>query len=161
MVILDDVVRDTVQNFINDSALFTALDVSNKVKEIVPFAKHRDVRDLVRASFSSEIEPQGYAKTPIQVVLGDGSTVEALLYHSLADSWDLDAKYDSQKRNQSVFKPAAKSVSQVSNPVPVVVSPAPAVAAPIPTFTVVPTDPSARAAWENLFKSQPSLFPRK
>src|SRR6185436_13338799 len=86
--------------------LFTALDVSNKVKETLPLARHREVRDLVRMLYTSEIETGGYARTPITVTLENGDTAEALLYHSLVDSWDLDAKYDAQKRAQTAKQPA-------------------------------------------------------
>lgn len=180
---VDDVVLSVVRSFVRDSVLFTALDVSNKVKETHPLARHREVRDLVRSLYSSEIESAGYARTPITVKLEDGTTAEALLYHSLADSWDLDAKYDAQKREQTATRPSVSvqavqaAAAVIANPanltvpvapanftVPVVVKSSPKVDAP-PASTTTPTanaTPSnSRLLWESLFKSQPSLFPRQ
>ena len=121
---VDSVVSAVVKDFISSGVLFTALDVSNKVKETLPLARHREVRDLIRGMFLTEIEPAGYARTPINVILGDGSTTEALLYHSLSDSWDLDNKYDSQQRAQRASKPA-----QYSKPTTISVNPVAAAAA--------------------------------
>jgi hypothetical protein len=166
MSTVDSVVRSTIQDFVRDGVLFTALDVSNKVKEVLPFARHREVRDLVRNVFTTDIEPASYAKTPITVTLGDGTTAEALLYHPLVDSWDLDAKYDAQKRAQTSARPAspAQAAAAVAPaplpaalPVPVTPHPMPRIiAAPAPTPPA-----NSRALWDNLFKSQPSLFPRR
>lgn len=160
MLTVDDVVRETILDFISSGELFTALDVSNKVKNSLPFARHREVRDLVRNSFRSDIEPAGYVRTPIQVTLADGSAVEALLYHPASDSWDLDSKYDNQKRSAAPAQ--AKSVP--SNPAPVFVPIAASAPAPVVT-TVVPSapasSPTAHALWDQMFSSQPSLFPRK
>ena len=145
---LNDVVLSVVSEFVKNGEMFTALDVSNKVKETEPQARHRDVRDVVRSVFTSDIEPNGYARTPITVTLADGSTAEALLYHSLADSWDLDAKYDQQKR---------ASVSSRPNTQPV--APAPVVAQAVAPAPVVPATP--HDLWSSLFKSQTSLFPSR
>lgn len=147
-----DEVLNVVLNFLSSGEMFTALDVSNKVKETLPFARHREVRDEVRALFVTNIEPQGWAKTPITVTLDDGSTAEALLYHSLVDSWDLDAKYDAQKRAQTSARPNS---FVTTTPVP---PPAPPVVAPV----VAPPPPkdTARDQWSQLFGSKPSLFPR-
>lgn len=168
---VESVVRSTVQDFVRDGVLFTALDVSNKVKEELPLARHREVRDLVRVAFVTDIEPSSYAKTPIVVTLEDGTTAEALLYHPLMDSWDLDAKYDAQKRAQTAARPilqvpvvqaAPTSFSLPAfNNVPalkVVVSSQPVI---VPTPVVTPVTAPSRALWDNLFKAQPSLFPIK
>jgi hypothetical protein len=167
MKYLDDIVRDTVEQFVQDGLLFTGLDVSNKVKEEFPYARHSAVSDLVRGSFVSHMEPCGYAKTPISVTLRDGSVRTALLYHPLADSWDLDNKYDVQKRAQvsvnSVTTPVLATVS--SNGTVTVSANQVTVAAPsVAAAPVVPPPPpvvSPAAAWSQLFNSQPSLFPLK
>lgn len=150
---LENLVKSTVLDFVATSTLFTALDVSNKVKEHISYARHREVRDLVRSLFASHLEPAGYTKTPISVTLKDGSIVDAILYHHLDDSWDLDSKYDFQKRSQ---------VSSKLNNEPA-----------LPSNTPPPTDPNSELVedlplkntpfqlWESLFKSRPSLFPRK
>lgn len=158
MTTLDSEVRSVVQAFMQSNELFTALDVSNKVKVALPFARHREVRDLVRGMFTTDIEPAGWARSPITVTLADGTQAEALLYHPLSDSWDLDNKYDQQKRQQASFQPgsAPVAVTASSNGT---VTPAP-VAAPIPTPPAVQSLP-AKDLWAQMFNSQPSLFPRK
>ena len=163
MLKVEDVVSETVQEFIRDGVLFTALDVSNKVKDSLPLARHREVRDLVRAVFTTEIEPAGYARTPISVKLADGSTTEALLYHPLADSWDLDNKYGAQQRSASAVRPAQVAQAVVGSTSATVAAPS-TIPAPPPPASVAPvTIPApagnARALWDAMFKSTPSLFP--
>lgn len=172
MVTLEDVVDKLLAQMTASQELFTALDVSNAVKTELPLARHREVRDLVRVKFASHIEPAGYARTPIQVTLNDGSSVEALLYHPLVDSWDLDSKYDAQKRSQSAVNPtpsrslAAQAAGVVVTPIPGL--PSPVTPHPMPKIVsasnpvAAPVVPSnARAAWDQMFQSQPSLFPRR
>lgn len=163
MSTLEDTVRSVVQDFMKAGVLFTALDVSNTVKQVMPNARHREVRDVVRGLFTTEIEPQSWARTPIQVELKDGSTTEALLYHPLSDSWDLDSKYDAQRRALTSYQPVAaaqatlaQAQAQVQQTAPV---PAPvAVTASVPAPAPMPT---ARNLWDQMFQTQPSLFPRK
>jgi hypothetical protein len=180
-VMLEQQVTLVVENLVNNEQLFTALDVSNKVKESLPDARHREVRDVVRRLFTSKLSLEGYAATPITVTLHNGVTAEALLYHPLADSWDLDVKYDMQKRSQVSAKAVAGPTPVVSDSgtsasvtddgtvsvqsarktscfpkVTVPADPVPAAPAPVTVQKV-----SARDAWTNLFNSQPSLFPRK
>lgn len=154
---LEATVRKVVDSFVNQSNLFTALDVSNEVKKTNPLARHKEVRDIVRAIYS-DMQVSGYGRTPIQVTLADGSQVDALLYHSLADSWDLDVKYDNQKRAASLPAPAPMVVaptmtinipSNPSVPAPVVVTP---VAPPVVT--------NPKQLWTNLFGGV-KLFPRQ
>ena len=114
----------------------------------------------------------GYTSTPITVTLVDGSTRDALLYHSLVDAWDLENKYDSQKRQQVASRPVMSgsttvvsksgSVANVSDDGSVQVQSAVVTTSQttVPTAPVV-TKVSARDAWANMFNSQPSLFPRK
>ena len=173
---LEDLVRSVIGDFIQADVLFTALDVSNKVKETLPWVRHREIRDAVRNCWTSDIEPAGYGRTPITVTLADGSTDDALLYHPLADSLDLDAKYDYQKRAQvaahaSTNAPTPVTVgNQVISLDPngsVNISPTVQVAAttpvpaPKPVIAVVQAQNNARDLWDQLFKTQPSLFPRK
>jgi len=154
MTTLDSEVRKVVENFVHSDELFTALDVSNKVKLAMPFARHSEVRDVVRSLFTNELQHDGWARTPIQVTLPDGRQETALLYHPLTDSWDLDLKYDNQKRAQASFRPGSTPVTAAppaQTPAPVVQT---AVAQP-------PAPQPTRALWDQLFNSQPSLFPRK
>ena len=155
---IENEVKQVVEAMMNSGELFTALDVSNKVKETFPFARHREVRDLVRGMFTSVIEPTGWARTEITVDLADGTTAQALLYHPLVDSWDLDNKYGTQKRKQTPV------MIKHGNIAATVVSPAPASApsaAPIASPASVPTVMAPKDAWASMFDSQPSLFPRK
>ena len=163
MSTLEDTVRSVVQDFMKAGVLFTALDVSNTVKQVMPNARHREVRDVVRGLFTTEIEPQSWARTPIQVELKDGSTTEALLYHPLSDSWDLDSKYDAQRRALTSYQPVAaaqatlaqaQAQAQQTAPVPAPVAVTASVPAPAPM-------PTARNLWDQMFQTQPSLFPRK
>lgn len=155
---LDDTVRSVVADFIKNGVLFTALDVSNAVKRSIPFAKHREVRDVVRSMFANDIESQGWARTPITVNLEDGTTAEALLYHPLSDSWDLDDKYDTQKRASTSFRPAAAAQATVQAASSVGIDAAGNVTVSAPSVTVQSVTP--RTLWDNLFKNQPSLFPK-
>lgn len=157
MKTVEDEVRSVVLNFVANNELFTALDVSNKVKLSMPFARHREVRDLVRNMFTTDIEPAGWARTPINVTLADGSQTEALLYHSLSDSWDLDTKYDDQKRQQaSITSAPVATFAPVATTAPPVSVPAPQ-SAPTVAVKSLPM----RDQWMQLFNTQPSLFPLK
>lgn len=164
MSTLEDTVRSVVQEMIKSEELFTALDVSNKVKLQLPFVRHREVRDVVRALFTSDIEPAGWARTPIQVKLPNGNPETAVLYHPLSASWNLDDKYDDQKREQAALRPGTNPVSTgVAAPVAVTVvqgGPIAPVVTPVVAPAPVPS-PTARQQWANLFTSQPSLFPTK
>jgi hypothetical protein len=163
MITLEEVVQATIGDFILHNVLFTALDVSNKVKEELPMARHRDVRDLVRALFTSVIDPASYAKTPIEVTLDDGNKVEALLYHPLVDSWDLDTKYNDQKRAQRAARPGqnlpvAPAVATIANDGTITVNASSTVVTPV---APIPSTINTRDLWSNMFQAQPSLFPRK
>lgn len=162
---LEDVVRGLIQDFVSRSILFTALDISNEVKKIMPHERHRSVRDKVRELFVTDIQSQNWDRAPITVTLEDGSTAEALLYYPVSDAWDLDNKYDQQKRAQVAFNPAkvaAATVSAASNTATVsVVAPSAASATvTVSASTSVPM-PTARDLWKQLFTTQPSLFPTK
>lgn len=162
MANLEDTVRSIVQDFIGREVLFTALDVSNAVKQTIPNAKHRSVREVVRNMFATDIESADWARSPINVTLADGTVTEALLYHPLSDSWDLDNKYVAQQRAQTSVRPAAQAqatlaAAQTATSV-IVPAPVPQVATPAPVVTPMPT---ARTLWDNMFKTQPSLFPTK
>lgn len=169
---LENTVNDVIISFIGDEILFTALDVSNKVKELVPSARHREVRDIVRQAWNDSIEPSGYARTPITVTLSNGNTAQALLYHPLSDSWDLDNKYSVQKRAQTATKPASDAVatsvvvgdSTVSVADDGSVTVTDNTAAPVKkvvTDSVSVVANPMRELWQNMFDNKPSLFPRK
>jgi hypothetical protein len=167
---LESQILEVVNDFVSRGVLFTALDVSNKVKETMPFARHREVRDVVRNAWLNDIEPKSYGRTPITVNLADGTTADALLYHPLADSWDLDAKYDAQQRTKTSARPATSAPTTVTVGTNTVSVSSTGVSAPsmnltgapaATTNTATPQATNARDLWNNLFQTQPSLFPRK
>lgn len=172
MANLEDTVRSIVQDFISKEVLFTALDVSNAVKQQLPHTKHREVRDVVRGLFTADIEGQGWARTPIKVNLSDGTQAEALLYHPLTDSWDLDNKYDTQARQATSYRPAvaaqatvAAAQASVTVAATGISISAPSVtiqgqSIPVPAVTPAPVA-SPRDQWKSLFDTQPSLFPKR
>jgi hypothetical protein len=155
---LEDTVRLVVQDFVGRSVLFTALDVSNAVKQQMPHARHREVRDAVRGMFSTDIETQGWARTPITVNLEDGTTAEALLYHPLTSSWDLDNEYGAQQRAATSFRPTTAAQAVVAQAQAQTVPATTAATAPV--VAPAPAPAPARALWDQMFQSQPSLFPK-
>lgn len=165
MATLEDTVREVVQDLMDGDELFTALDVSNKVKLVQPHARHREVRDVVRSMYANEIASQGWARTPVSVVVEDGSTQEALLYHPLSAAWDLDSRYDQQKRSQVSLNPVKAATAAVAAVQSTTVAPSATPVAPSASVTVSATTsipmPTARDLWKQLFATQPSLFPTK
>lgn len=165
---LDSVVRSVILDFVQGDKLFTGLDVSNEVKNLVPAARHSEVSGLVRQLFTSDIETAGYGRTPIDVTLGDGSKRTAMLYHPLSDSWDLDSKYDTQQRAKVAVRANVRAavVAPVTAPVSAaqMLTSTGCTGLPLnnpPTPAPVATVADARTQWDNLFKTQPSLFPRR
>jgi hypothetical protein len=162
---LEDLVKATVLDFMAKDTLFTALDISNSVKESMPLARHREVRDVVRALFATDIEPAGWARDNISVTLEDGSPQTAMLYYPLSASWDLNTQYDDQKRAQVSKKtvptpaPSCSSVLLGTDGTIKVVAAGTTVSSPA---TPAPTAPvPAHDAWKNMFAAAPSLFPRQ
>jgi hypothetical protein len=161
----EDSVREIVLGFITSNTLFTALDVSNEVKETFPQVRHREVRDTVRALFTSHIEPAGWARTDITVTLEGGNTATALLYYPLSASWDLDAQYSDQKRAQKSVKTPQIVSAAVNSSGSVTVQSAVGLTVNVPaaqaTTTMQVAQTAARDLWKQMFSSQPSLFPRR
>lgn len=162
---LDLEVGGIIGDFIASETLFTALDVSKCIKQNCPGARHKEVRDMVRSMYP-QMQKEGYTRTPITVKLEDGSQVEALLYHPLSDSWDLDEKYSAQQRGD---KPAAQAQDLSSMPdaheppqVSVISKVHVAVQAPAVTITsgtrVHVSD--AKQLWDSLLSGS-KLFPRQ
>lgn len=158
--------------------LFTALDISNETKKVFPQVRHRDVREVVRTMFDSDMEPNGYARSDIKVTLVDGSQPTALLYYPLSASWDLESLYDNQKRSQvsnKVAAPAAvddcaapavvqavlDALSQPANAAAVMATGAVNTVVDVADAVASNAVNTAHDLWKNLFQNQPSLFPRK
>lgn len=154
MQTLEDLVTETVKNFVQNSKLFTALDISNEVKKTMPEARHRKIRDLVHNAFSTEVEPNGWCRSNIQVNLPDGTQGTALLYYPLSVSYDLDNLYTN--RSETSARPTkAVLPAQVTDDGTVVID-------KCGTPNPLPTPPTnAKDLWANMFQSQPSLFPLK
>ena len=155
---LEDTVKQVVNDFVTTATLFTALDVSNEVKKTMPASRHREVRDIVRSMYA-DIQLLSYGRTPINVILEDGTTVEALLYHPLADSWDLDTKYDTQKRTQSAIKNASAPPPSVIPAAIVTPLPKPAAVVLTAVTTATTTVSSPKQMWDKLFDNT-NLFPK-
>src|SRR5688500_14131605 len=69
-----------VDEFTSAAMLFTALDVSNAVKQTLPDARHREVSPVVRDIF--ERRGMGaYIQTQIDVMAQGNKPAKALLYH--------------------------------------------------------------------------------
>lgn len=158
---LKDLVLNIVKDFVDNDKLFTALDVSNLVKKTMPYVKHKETRDIIRELWITEIENHDYDRTPITVTLGNGNTAEALLYHPMSVSWDLDNLYDAQQRSQTSVVPnmtsvqtAAGTIAKDNNGVLTVTT--------NPLTTCHPAaGPAAADLWNQMWKTSPSLFPRK
>lgn len=97
---LEAVVKTVVAGFIAKSEPFTAIDVSNAVKESLPKTRHREVSPIVRSAYASG-DMGNYERTTIKVKLADNSDANTYLYHPLEDTWDLDSKYGDTKRAQT------------------------------------------------------------
>ena len=156
---LEALVTQVVVDLMNSETLFTALDVSNEVKKTDPTVRHKDVRDVVREAYTTSMTNYSYSKTPIKVTLEDGSNVDAVLYHPLKDSWDLEAKYDASKRAQKALKPNVNTQVISSDPTQPVVNQFSKTLPGKSTSNVVSNSP--RLLWQGLFASQKSLFPRQ
>lgn len=98
---LEAVVKTVVADFIASATPFTSLDVSNKVKESLSYARHREVAPLVRSVYNNG-EMGGYERTTIEVNLATGDKTSAYLYHSTNDTWYLDSRYNLTQRSQVV-----------------------------------------------------------
>ncbi len=156
MSTLENKVREVVKSLLDKDELFTALDVSNAVKVSMPLARHGEVRDFVRGMYGAEMSAANYSRTPIEVILEDGSKTEALLYHPLYASWDIATKYDDQRRAAKAANPvAAVTVAPISATI--------TVKKPAAQITAAPAAPTAVATpkqlWDNLF-SPTRLFPK-
>jgi len=161
MATLEDTVKQVVNDFVTSGTLFTALDVSNAVKTTFPFYRHREIRDCVRGMYA-DMQALSYGRTPINVTLEDGTVAEALLYHPLSDSWDLDTKYDTQKRTAGSNLSPTTATPVVVAPVATQTVPAPLPMASTPPVTTVTvsatTTASPKQVWDHLFDDA-KLFP--
>lgn len=90
-----------VDEFTNAAMLFTALDVSNAVKQTLTEARHRDISPIVRELF--ERRGMGaYTQTLIDVVASGHKPTKAFLYHLPEQT---PALYDDAMRSQLATPP--------------------------------------------------------
>jgi hypothetical protein len=90
-----------VDEFTSAALLFTALDISNAVKQTLPEARHRDISPIVRDIF--ERRGMGaYQQTQIDVMAQGQKPAKALLYHLPEQS---PAMYDDSMRAQLATPP--------------------------------------------------------
>jgi hypothetical protein len=90
-----------VDEFTSAAMLFTALDVSNAVKQTVPEARHREISPIVRDIF--ERRGMGaYIQSSIKVVAQGNKPTTALLYHLPEQPPDM---YDDTMRQQLAVPP--------------------------------------------------------
>lgn len=90
-----------VDEFTSAAMLFTALDISNAVKQTLPDARHREISPIVRDVF--ERRGMGaYTQTLIDVNAAGGKSVKAFLYHLPEQA---PAMYDDAMRSQLATPP--------------------------------------------------------
>lgn len=99
--------RHVVDSLTSAGFMFTALDVSNEVKQRLEGVRHRDVSPVVRALFEDGSMGADYTRTTIDV-MAEGKKVQALLYHDKRDDPD---DYDGSLRRQTAAPPKRTAAS--------------------------------------------------
>lgn len=113
MSMLETLVKSQVSDFIQRGEMFTALDVSNAVKATGIVCRHREVRDIVIASFKAG-DFTGYEAGSIIVTLTNGDVADALLYFPEGKSMEeIETGYDADKRKQTANSPPRQLVASV------------------------------------------------
>jgi hypothetical protein len=90
-----------VDEFTSAAMLFTALDVSNAVKQTLTDARHRDISPIVRELYDRK-GMGAYTQTLIDVMASGHKPVKAFLYH-LPEQ--MTALYDDAMRSQLATPP--------------------------------------------------------
>ena len=97
-----------VDEFTSAAMLFTALDVSNAVKQTLPDARHREISPIVRDIF--ERRGMGaYQQTSIDVMAAGNKPARALLYHLPEQA---PTMYDDTMRAQLATPPQRTAATQ-------------------------------------------------
>lgn len=91
-----------VDKFTSSAMLFTALDVSNAVKQSLPDIRHREVSPLVRDTFARG--GMGIYKQTLIDVMAGRNKVEAYLYHLPKHP---PGNYDESMRSQLAIPPVS------------------------------------------------------
>jgi len=98
---LQAVTARVLDTFTSSAMLFTALDVSNAVKQTLSDIRHREVSPLVREAFSRGAMGT-YRQTLIDVIAEGRKPAEAFLYHLPRHP---TSNYDDSMRNQLAIPP--------------------------------------------------------
>lgn len=101
---VEQVTRRVIDNLVDQGFMFTALDVSNAVKDHLPGVRHREVSPIVRSLFEDAAMGDDYTRTEISVTAG-ARQVSAFLYHSEDDEAQ---DYDGNLRQQQARPPSAR-----------------------------------------------------
>src|SRR5687767_8840001 len=91
-----------VDKFTSSAMLFTALDVSNSVKQSLPGIRHREVSPVVRETFDRG--GMGLYKQTLIDVMAGRKKVEAYLYHLPKHP---PGNYDESMRSQLAIPPVS------------------------------------------------------
>lgn len=108
--VLRGVTHRVVDLYTKGGFLFTALDVSNSVKQTLASVRHREVSPIVRELFDEGLMGEDYARTLIDVVAEGRKPARAYLYH-LAGA-DIAVGYGPEKRNQLAIPPVSASLDE-------------------------------------------------
>ncbi len=105
----EDVIRGVTQRVVDlytaSGLFFTALDVSNQVKQTLPDVRHRFVSPIVRDLFDQGSMGSNYTRTTIEVVTQQRKKAEAFLYHLVGG--DIEDGYGEEKRSQLAIPPVS------------------------------------------------------
>ena len=99
---IENVTRRVMDRFACEGFLFTALDVSNQVKQSLPGVRHREIAPIVRDLFDDGVMGQSYVQTLIDVQIPGGQSTQAFLYHLEDDDPD---DYAGTQRQQRAIPP--------------------------------------------------------
>ncbi|MEM9070688.1 MAG: hypothetical protein AAGE52_19430 [Myxococcota bacterium] len=105
----DDMLRGVTQRVVDlytsGGFFFTALDVSNQVKQTLPEVRHRHVSPIVRELFDQGGMGASYTRTLIDVTTEGRKKAEAFLYH--LEGGDIETGYGPDKRSQLAIPPVS------------------------------------------------------
>jgi hypothetical protein len=103
--VLRAVTQRVVDTFTGLGSLFTALDISNAVKQTLPDVRHREVSPLVRELFGKGAMGD-YRQDTIEVMANGETPTQAFLYHLPEHPVAL---YDDAMRSQLAIPPVSAS----------------------------------------------------
>lgn len=106
---LAGVTQRVIDLYTREGFLFTALDVSNSVKQTLPSVRHREVAPIVRDIFAAGNMGDAYQQTLIDVT-ADRKPVQAFLYH--LKGADIAVGYAEDKRHQLAIPPVSATATE-------------------------------------------------